>query len=267
MLQRQRISYVDEDTTLDVVVEQLVNNCVDFVLVKNKTGVPIGSIHLFDIVKLCCQNYLKWNDCYGFCFRMKLEFSETTVKQVIDSKQWFTVNLIAPLSDLDRLLSMPNVDDVGILGEDPKEILWLATRSDLIQFLYQNRTLINGVMSKKIKECEMNKVSDCITKSEFAIEAFQLLWAKQKNGFCVSHGKTPLDKFLTLILQIMVYPQEDVSILSGHCVLYPEDSLQKVLECIGPRCLQRVFVYDDRHRGKVADVPIHNIVAQFRNCL
>lgn len=85
----------------------------------------------------------------------------------------YVVSMIAPLSDLCKLLSMPNVGDVGIIGEDSKEIIWVATRSDLLQFLHLNRALINGTMQTKIKDCTVNKVSNCATKDEFAIEAFQ----------------------------------------------------------------------------------------------
>lgn len=46
ILQRQRVSYVSEEETIDSVVEQLVNNCVDFVVVRGKSGVPTGILHL-----------------------------------------------------------------------------------------------------------------------------------------------------------------------------------------------------------------------------
>lgn len=52
ILQRQRVSYVNEEETLDSVVEQLINNCVDFVVVRNKSQVPTGIIHLVSCCKL-----------------------------------------------------------------------------------------------------------------------------------------------------------------------------------------------------------------------
>lgn len=96
--------------------------------------------------------------------------------------------MIAPLSDLCKLLSMPNVEDVGIIGEDPKEIFWVATRSDLLQFLHLNRTLIYGTMQIKIKDCTLNKVSTCVAKHEFAIEAFQACNLRSKLTFISCFG-------------------------------------------------------------------------------
>jgi len=266
---KPRISCVEETATLDIITDLIISNHSEFVVVKGKYGPPVGIVHLNDIVLLSCKKYIEWNNSFEFSFKMKNEFSKMNASDIIRQKQWLTISLIAPLADLLKLLSLPNARDVAILGEDHTDIISVVTRSDVFEFLYKKKNDLADIMKKKISECKVNHTLKPIDKMEFSIEYFRILWEKQKTGLWVSHGNTLLEKFLTMVGVCMEYCEVTADELSPRCChsvhVYEVDTLQKALELIVHRCVQRMFVYDDIKQSPLGDLAIGDFLSEFQS--
>jgi predicted transcriptional regulator len=268
---KPRITFVDEEATLDTITDLIISNYFEFVIVRSKNqGPPIGLVHLNDIAMLCCKRFLECKQSFEFTFRMKNSLSQMTANDVIRQKQWLTINMIAPLADVLKLLSLPNSRDVAILGEDQSEIISVITRVDVLSFLFKKKNELTEVMHKKVKECKVNPTVKPLDSMEFAIEYFRILWDKQKSGLWASHGNTTIEKFLTMISVCMQACSEAITGPLSPCCphsvhVYEEDTLLKVLESINHRSVQRVFVYDDIKQSPRGDLSMADFLFEFQS--
>jgi len=239
-------------------------NYATFVIVYNNQGEAIGVIHLVDIVTLCCNNFLRWNTAYEFCFHSKEEFSITPVKQLLDNKKWKTMSFLAPFLDVIKAFSDSSVGEIAVIGDDSADVLTVITRLEVTNFLYEHRKELGEVLKKRIRHCHINYQFDPrINKIEFAIEAFSSLWSKQKSGFLTCHGNGFSEKFFNLIVQVMlVQVHSDLCANDNIAAVFEEDTLEKVLELVGKRCVQRIFVTDDK-RKPIGELTLCDILAEF----
>jgi len=196
-------------------------------------------------------------------------FRSSRDKCKICSKYVSRVSFLTPLSDLIRLLMRREIKSVLVIGDDKEEVLAIITRVDLMRFLHSNQKSIpHEILQKQIGSClsiTQDHYSPRIDPIELASEGFETLWTRQKHGVLLSHGKDSVDKFLNMVSQIMVVILEscqDVCKNENIVSVYADDTIEKTLELIRERNVERVFVCD-KERSISGEMNVCDIIMQF----
>lgn len=268
---------VPEECKITTLIEHFFNSSSSHAVIKNQNGSLVGIVHLSNIVTLCCQNFLKWNTCYEFMYKCKEQFNTATAKDLLtnkefsDSKLYNSISFLSPIIEVMKLFARDKVEDAVVLGDDMQESLAIINQIDLLNFLYHHSKdfELEDILKKKIMHFKINKSNfdPNINKIEFAIEAFDSLWLKQIKGNLISHGKSLIDKFLNIIVQIMSLEiSSDISSNDNVVTVYEIDTIEKTIQLVGTRNIQRIFVCDSSSKV-IGEITVNDLIGQFINSI
>jgi CBS domain-containing protein len=178
----------------------LKNSKISSAPVIDNKGKVLGIIDMLDLTAFCSIKF-GTRVQFGpddFPERQMQEFLDTPVKELFDlsgRNEWHSLPEDSSLLRLIDTLAHPNVHRVAITDTNGKGLLAVVSRSNIVDFLYENRKFIEDKLGEKVGQfCLDNYFHvEGIQSGDLLIEGFRTIWEKKVCGIAV------LDKAGTLI--------------------------------------------------------------------
>lgn len=158
----------------------------------DKKGEVLGIIDMLDLTAFCSIKF-GTRVQFGpddFPERQMQEFLDTPVKELFDlsgRNEWHSLPENSSLLRLIETLSQPNVHRVAITDNNSKGLLAVVSRSNVVDFLYENRKLVEEKLTEKVSQfCLGNYFHvEGVPYNDLLIEGFRTIWEKKVCGVAV----------------------------------------------------------------------------------
>jgi len=216
----KKFEVVREDTSLTEAIEITTQNKVTSIPVVDAQGDFASVFSVYDIIdymledaKVARLKDLATTEPYRCTLRFQQEFADCKVKD-IKSKPWVAVKQSATLLDCLAHFCSHSTHLLGVLNENG-EVVGVLHRIQILKFLYYNKEMAKDIMSHTMQA--FNHILEPVSltghhtvKAHSLQELFNSMWQKVMDGDMVSYGHTNVDKFINLLIQILMVNHEEL---------------------------------------------------------
>jgi len=293
---------MNETSTVAQVLKNLDENKISSIPLTRASS-PASIIGIVDILDLVTSCTAKLDAPILTESIAKREIEQFLNKKAIDVVEmsarniWQEISERALLLDMLALLSHPNIHRLAVI-DDNKKVIALITQTDVVQFLFQNRTRLGDIISSPIKSWSQVKHVESIEVNDTLADSFRIMWEHEISGVAVvdkdgslvgnisasdikiSHTCEdmlknlfdPIHQFLGLETEkneTELKPRSSslsssTSRAHGESkCLNMEDTLENVLEAIVDNHIHRVFLVDNEKKP-IGVISLSDIIMLFK---